>query len=247
MSISTEISRLQTAKANLKSSINSKGGTLTNESIDAYYLAVDAISTGSSYGDAVAGDLLSGKTMVSGGTQITGTMPNRGEVDTDITTKAQVVTIASGYHNGSGTVQISATEQAKIVAGNIKKGISILGVTGTERTYTLLASNIVLGALSMDTSPVTYNWSTLFTSWVGKTILVEWVSIDDEAAPNAIFTLFDDTISRNSSGIKIGYVVNSSNILLAGETTNSTSLTRIAFTLTGFEYCELIMNVYEVI
>ena len=36
-----------------------------------------------------------------------------------------------GYHDGSGKVAISTTEQNKIVAGNIKSGVSILGVTGT--------------------------------------------------------------------------------------------------------------------
>ena len=41
------------------------------------------------------------------------------------------MTINAGYHNGSGKVSISSTEQAKIIASNIKKGVSILGVTGT--------------------------------------------------------------------------------------------------------------------
>ena len=36
-----------------------------------------------------------------------------------------------GYHDGSGKVQISTTEQAKIIAGNIKSGITLLGVVGT--------------------------------------------------------------------------------------------------------------------
>ena len=36
-----------------------------------------------------------------------------------------------GFHDGSGTVSLDATESAKLIAGNIKKGISILGVEGT--------------------------------------------------------------------------------------------------------------------
>ena len=40
-------------------------------------------------------------------------------------------TIQNGYHDGTGTVSIDATEQAKIIAGNIKKDVEILGVTGT--------------------------------------------------------------------------------------------------------------------
>lgn len=58
-------------------------------------------------------------------------MPNRGSVTGTITTKAQQYTIQQGYHDGSGKVSISTTEQNKIIAGNIKSGVQILGVTGT--------------------------------------------------------------------------------------------------------------------
>ena len=58
-------------------------------------------------------------------------MPNRGQVTGTISTKAGVYTIQNGYHDGSGTVSIASTEAAKIIAGNIKSGVSILGVTGT--------------------------------------------------------------------------------------------------------------------
>lgn len=58
-------------------------------------------------------------------------MPNNGAVSGTIASKAAAYTIPQGYHDGSGKVQISATEQAKIVAGNIKSGVELLGVTGT--------------------------------------------------------------------------------------------------------------------
>lgn len=48
-----------------------------------------------------------------------------------ISTKSGSVSIPAGYYDGSGSVAISATEQAKIIADNIKQGVSILGVTGT--------------------------------------------------------------------------------------------------------------------
>lgn len=80
---------------------------------------------------ALVGEILSGKTAHARGNQLTGTMPNRGAIDEDISAKAQVVTIPQGYHDGSGHVQIEATEQAKIIASNIKDGVQILGVTGT--------------------------------------------------------------------------------------------------------------------
>lgn len=48
-----------------------------------------------------------------------------------ISTKAGTVSIPAGYYDGTGNVSISSTEQAKIIANNIKQGISILGVIGT--------------------------------------------------------------------------------------------------------------------
>ena len=58
-------------------------------------------------------------------------MPNRGAVTGTITTVDGTYTIQNGYHDGSGTVGISSTEQAKIIASNIREGVEILGVTGT--------------------------------------------------------------------------------------------------------------------
>lgn len=48
-----------------------------------------------------------------------------------IATKAGEYTVPAGYHNGGGKVGISSTEQAKIIAGNIKAGVTILGVEGS--------------------------------------------------------------------------------------------------------------------
>ena len=79
---------------------------------------------------AVVAEILSGKTAHARGVALTGTMANNGAVSGSISTKAAKYTIPIGYHDGSGTVGISATEQAKIIAGNIKAGIQILGVTG---------------------------------------------------------------------------------------------------------------------
>lgn len=80
---------------------------------------------------AVVAEILSGKTAHARGTALEGTMPNNGSVTGTITTKAGQYTIPQGYHDGSGKVSISSTEQGKIIASNIKSGISILGVTGS--------------------------------------------------------------------------------------------------------------------
>ena len=76
-------------------------------------------------------EALTGKTFHARGTAYTGTMPNNGAVSGTISTVAGTYTVPQGYHDGSGTVAISSTEQAKIIPGNIKSGTVILGVTGT--------------------------------------------------------------------------------------------------------------------
>lgn len=81
--------------------------------------------------NAAASEILSGKTAYVNKNKITGSMPNNGAVSGTISTKAGTYTVPAGYHSGLGTVGISSTEQAKIIASNIKAGIEILGVTGS--------------------------------------------------------------------------------------------------------------------
>ena len=80
---------------------------------------------------ATVAEILATKTAYKNGNKLTGTMPNRGAVTGTISTKAQEYTIQQGYHDGSGKVSISSTEQAKIVGTNIRQGVTILGVEGT--------------------------------------------------------------------------------------------------------------------
>lgn len=80
---------------------------------------------------AAVAEILSGKTAHARGVQLTGTMPNRGSVTGVISDKDDTYTIQQGYHDGSGSVGIDATEKAKIIPGNIKAGVEILGETGT--------------------------------------------------------------------------------------------------------------------
>lgn len=82
--------------------------------------------------DAAAGDVLSGKSAFGASGAISGSMTNNGAVSGTISTKAGEYSIAAGYHNGSGKVAIDSTEQAKIVSGNIKSGVTILGVSGSS-------------------------------------------------------------------------------------------------------------------
>lgn len=80
--------------------------------------------------DVAAADVLTGKKYVGSSGEDTGSMANNGNTGGTISTKAGTVTIPAGYTTG-GTVQISSTEQAKVIASNIKSGVTLLGVAGT--------------------------------------------------------------------------------------------------------------------
>ena len=103
-----------------------------------FHLPSGASGTGSCTYDAntsdataVAAEILATKTAYKNGSKLTGTMTNNGAVTGTITAKNEEYTIPQGYHDGSGKVGISSTEQAKIIATNIREGITILGVEGT--------------------------------------------------------------------------------------------------------------------
>lgn len=94
--------------------------------------------------NAAASEILSGKTAYVNKNKVTGSMPNNGAVSGTISTKAGTYTVPAGFHSGLGSVAIDSTEQAKIIAGNIKEGVTILGVTGTCAP----ASGVTAGSVS---------------------------------------------------------------------------------------------------
>ena len=119
---------------------------LTGDTVDAAHLLstytahdkTGAIITGTctynadtSDANATADEILLNKTAYVNGVKRTGTMPNNGAVTGTISTKAGTYTIPQGYHDGSGSVSISTTEMSKLVAENIRQGVTILGVEGT--------------------------------------------------------------------------------------------------------------------
>ena len=80
--------------------------------------------------DITGADVLTGKTGFGANGEVSGSMANNGSTSGTISTKAGTVTIPTGYTTG-GTVSISSTEQAKIIASNIKSGVTILGQAGS--------------------------------------------------------------------------------------------------------------------
>lgn len=80
---------------------------------------------------ANASEILAGQKAYGQGNEIIGTMPNNEGVTGFISDKDEPYTIPLGYHDGSGTVDIDATEKEKLIGANIREGITILGVEGT--------------------------------------------------------------------------------------------------------------------
>lgn len=102
-----------------------------------FHKADGTIGTGSCTYDAdtsdataQASEILSSKTAYKNGSKVTGTMPNIGSQDRVISDVNDELSISQGFHDGSGKAKIDATEKAKLIAGNIKNGVEILGVTG---------------------------------------------------------------------------------------------------------------------
>ena len=75
-------------------------------------------------------DVLSGKTAFGASGSVSGGMTNNGTTGGTISTKAGSVAIPAGYTSG-GSVTIASAEQDKIIATNIKSGVTILGVSGS--------------------------------------------------------------------------------------------------------------------
>lgn len=108
-------------------------------------VVVIPLSGKKSVGDAVAADVIEGKTFSNkDAVNIPGTMVNNGAVSFTPDTTDQ--TVPEGYHDGTGTV----TGDANLVSANIKKGISLFGVSGNDNVVDTSDATAVAASLLKD-------------------------------------------------------------------------------------------------
>lgn len=127
---------------------------------------------------ASASDILNGKTAYVNGSKITGTIKSKAAATVTPSTSDQ--TIASGqYLSGAQTIK----GDSNLVAGNIKKGTSIFGVTGTLET----------GSTGIDTSDATATASHILS---GKTAYVNGQKITGTMSSKSAATYTPSTSNQ---------------------------------------------------
>lgn len=115
--------------------------------------------------------VLSGQTFHKGlqGNALVGTMPNIGAQNGAISSIGDQVSISQGYHDGSGKISIASTEVSKIIADNIREGVTILGVLGTmngSEDVKALSTTVIPYTTSKEYTPTAfgdYNYFSAFT------------------------------------------------------------------------------------
>lgn len=105
-------------------------GVTAHDKSGASIVGTDARDSDTSNDTAAVAEILAGKTAHARGAQLVGTMRNNGAVGVTVSSK-DGATIPQGYHDGSGRATIDEASATALVAGNLKQGVSILGVTGT--------------------------------------------------------------------------------------------------------------------
>lgn len=88
--------------------------------------------------NAAAGDILSGKTAWVKGSKVTGSMAAQAGGTYKSTTVNQTISCSGKKMTGNVVIQ----GDSKLVPGNIKKGVTILGITGTWEGYVAAATDL---------------------------------------------------------------------------------------------------------
>ncbi len=150
----TGASTLNINSLGAKAIVKSNGASLSSGNIKAGQICnlaytgsnFQLLGEGGEYGTATDSDVLSGKTIGTEVGLVTGTMPNRGAVNQNLTAEGQEYTIPSGYHNGLGKVKAVITG---LVANVIAMGATVGGIAGSFTSdATATAAQMLSGAIA---------------------------------------------------------------------------------------------------
>jgi len=124
-------------------------------------------------GNAVAADLLVGKTATTDNGPITGTMPNNGSQDATLTITGSAKptkVIPAGYTSGGTiTAQVDPSQ-----AGNIKEGVILGGVEGTLKPFARESGTVSIQYASKKFTPSSVTVSGL--PFAPETIIIEMLN-----------------------------------------------------------------------
>ncbi len=100
--------------------------------------------------DTVTADrlLMNTRAHDASGAEIKGTIPNNETLNGIISSRDQTVSVPKGYYNADSSVKISDDARSKLIADNIRRGITLLGINGT-------CSNVQVGWFSASTQNLT--------------------------------------------------------------------------------------------
>lgn len=105
-------------------------GITAHDKSGATITGTDTRDSDTSKDTATVSEVLVGRTAHARGAQLTGTMCDNGGTGVTVSSLSGAA-IPQGYHDGSGKAAIDAASAAALVAGNLKQGVKVLGVTGT--------------------------------------------------------------------------------------------------------------------
>lgn len=117
------------------------------------------------YADAQASDILSGKTAFNSSGSVSGSIPTK--TSSDLTANNLTVTAPSGYYASPASKTLT---DANLVAGNIKKDVTIFGVTGTYEGGGGSGFTVKTGTYTFASNYTVYKSNA--TSWTSGAVII---------------------------------------------------------------------------